>query len=231
LAVQAEHAESVTLLPDSCGDLLNPIFTFRFDVLRDKSGRISHCHLPSTEIGNACYYAPSPERAPRRIKNSGRTACQYLEACRPRQNVIDWNPENTAERGFNMSETVDPVWGLRLSVDELEQLRAEVPSPPSFPSLEEVPSLAADDLECFAEIKEVLKKHNKLDRFGITLLHSHFDMRPNEVLLERTNTEERRMVQEPEIIDTCDITAIDTQWYLGQSMPLSLVKCRTSMHS
>ncbi len=58
-AVHAEHAESVTLLLFSAIDLVNPLLAFRFDFLRNKSGRIWHCRIPITDIGEACYYAYS----------------------------------------------------------------------------------------------------------------------------------------------------------------------------
>jgi isoamylase len=58
-AVYSEHAESVTLLFYSSADLVNPLLTFRFDFLRNKSGRIWHCRLPIKEIGEASYYAYS----------------------------------------------------------------------------------------------------------------------------------------------------------------------------
>src|SRR6202166_3510880 len=56
-AVHSEHAESVTLLLYSSDDLVTPLLTFRFDFLRNKSGRIWHCRIPLTEMGDACYYA------------------------------------------------------------------------------------------------------------------------------------------------------------------------------
>src|SRR5271168_2820149 len=58
-AVHSEHAESVTLLLYSATDLVNPLFTFRFDYLRNKSGQIWHCRMPISEIGEARYYAYS----------------------------------------------------------------------------------------------------------------------------------------------------------------------------
>src|SRR5215510_7954786 len=58
-AVHAEHAESVTLLLYASTDLVNPLRTFRFDFLRNKSGRIWHCRLPISKIGAARYYAYS----------------------------------------------------------------------------------------------------------------------------------------------------------------------------
>jgi isoamylase len=58
-AVHSEHAESVTLLLYSSTDLVRPIVEFRFDFLRNKSGRIWHCRIPITDIGDAHYYAYS----------------------------------------------------------------------------------------------------------------------------------------------------------------------------
>ena len=58
-AVHAERAESVTLLFYSSNDLVSPLRTFRFDFLRNKSGRIWHCRIPFSEIREACYYAYS----------------------------------------------------------------------------------------------------------------------------------------------------------------------------
>ena len=49
-AVYAEHAESVTLLLYSADDLVNPILTFQFDFIRNKSGRIWHCRLPLDQM-------------------------------------------------------------------------------------------------------------------------------------------------------------------------------------
>jgi isoamylase len=58
-AIHSEHAESVTLLLYSAADLVNPLLTYRFDFLRNKSGRIWHCRIPIDKIGDARYYAYS----------------------------------------------------------------------------------------------------------------------------------------------------------------------------
>ena len=78
-AVYAERAESVTLLLYSSTDLVNPLITFRFDFLRNKSGRIWHCRMPVTEIGEARYYAYSV---------SGQTASQ-LHSFDPQKVLLD----------------------------------------------------------------------------------------------------------------------------------------------
>jgi len=58
-AVYGEHAESVTLLLYSEADLISPLLAYRFDFLRNKSGRIWHCRIPLREMGDARYYAYS----------------------------------------------------------------------------------------------------------------------------------------------------------------------------
>ena len=58
-AVYAEHAESVALLLYSADDLANPILTFQFDFIRNKSGRIWHCRLPLNEMRGVRYYGYS----------------------------------------------------------------------------------------------------------------------------------------------------------------------------
>ena len=78
-ALHAENAESVTLLLFSSTDLVNPLLTFRFDFLRNKSGRIWHCRVPITEIGEARYYGYSV---------SGQTAPQ-LHSFDPQKVLLD----------------------------------------------------------------------------------------------------------------------------------------------
>ena len=58
-AVYAEHAENVILLLYSDDDLVNPILTFQFDFLRNKSGRVWHCRIPLDQMRGARYYAYS----------------------------------------------------------------------------------------------------------------------------------------------------------------------------
>jgi glycogen operon protein len=66
-SLYANEAESVTLLLYTEGDLVNPIFTHRFDYLRNKSGRIWHCRVDQALLRGARYYAysvdgPEPQR-------------------------------------------------------------------------------------------------------------------------------------------------------------------------
>ena len=58
-AVYAERAETVTLFLYSRHDFANPILTFHFDSLLNKSGRIWHCRIPLNRMRGARYYAYS----------------------------------------------------------------------------------------------------------------------------------------------------------------------------
>ena len=57
--------------------------------------------------------------------------------------------------------------------------------------IDNVRPIDAEDLPCLNEIFEILKKHNCIDRFGVALLHKHFDLQEDEVLLETTDVDGR----------------------------------------
>ena len=46
-ALYSKHAESVTLLLYTESDIINPVLAYRFDYLKNKTGRIWHCRRPS----------------------------------------------------------------------------------------------------------------------------------------------------------------------------------------
>jgi isoamylase len=58
-SLYSKHAESVTLLFYADADLIRPVFTYRFDYLRNKSGRVWHCRIPRADLRGARYYAYS----------------------------------------------------------------------------------------------------------------------------------------------------------------------------
>jgi hypothetical protein len=53
------------------------------------------------------------------------------------------------------------------------------------------------DAPCLEEVRLVLQKHNALDRFGMALLHSHFDLAEDEMMLETTDAERREHMVRP----------------------------------
>jgi hypothetical protein len=95
-----------------------------------------------------------------------------------------------------------------------------------LPDLKFVPPFEADDQTCLEEIAEVLKKHGRLDRFGVTLLHQHFPVGDNEVMLETNDPVSRTLEMHP-----CDRTALEgldariTSWRLDSGEPLMACVC------
>ena len=55
----------------------------------------------------------------------------------------------------------------------------------------DVPKISEEDKEVLAAIRSVLVEHNALGRFGIHLLHKHFEVKEDEILVEYTNVDER----------------------------------------
>jgi hypothetical protein len=60
-----------------------------------------------------------------------------------------------------------------------------------LPELHATLPLDETDLVCLAELKAVLARHGKLDRFAVQLAHRHFDLAADEILVEQPDPEAR----------------------------------------
>lgn len=79
--------------------------------------------------------------------------------------------------------------------------------------------LTAGDAACLNDLRGVLERHVRLDRFGITLLHRHFDLGPDEVLLETIDFHDRTLMVRP--VPKAELgNAVQTQWRLSGLDPL-----------
>lgn len=63
----------------------------------------------------------------------------------------------------------------------------------SLPDIADVPKLADTDYECLDAIRDVLIRYNVINRFGIHLVHKHFNVTPDEVLVEYTDVGARTL--------------------------------------
>jgi hypothetical protein len=82
--------------------------------------------------------------------------------------------------------------------------------------VDDVQPLDAADLPCLAEVRDVLAKHGKLDRFGVRLQHRHFDLAASEILLETCDPETRTLVSTP--VDATGFepgSVLETAWRLS----------------
>ena len=82
-----------------------------------------------------------------------------------------------------------------------------------LPNIDAVPPFSADDQACFDEIRAVLAKHGKLTRFGVALLHDHFHVAEDEVLLETCDAKSRTLTVRPAKISSGD-AFVETIWSL-----------------
>ncbi len=57
--------------------------------------------------------------------------------------------------------------------------------------INDVRPIDGSDAACLLEIRDVLEKYGSLDRFGVSMLHSHFEVADDEMMLETTNVANR----------------------------------------
>lgn len=91
--------------------------------------------------------------------------------------------------------------------------------------IDDVRPFDEDDAECFAEVRDVLKKHGKLERFGLALLHSHFSLAPDEVMLETTDKEGRVLMTKPARKGDLG-NSVSTLWMLSDAEGIEMAYCR-----
>ncbi|MCC3450109.1 MAG: hypothetical protein JGK04_22160 [Microcoleus sp. PH2017_39_LGB_O_B] len=64
-------------------------------------------------------------------------------------------------------------------------------------NIDEIDPISEQDEACLDEIRLVLEKHGRLSKFGIALLHNHFLLEEDEVLVEYCDTEKRILTSKP----------------------------------
>lgn len=106
--------------------------------------------------------------------------------------------------------------------------RIPLTSATALPDIEDVPPLNDDDRACIEEVTEVLKKHGSLSRFGLMLLHQHFDLGAGEVMLEECDPVSRTLTIRPKpVVELEKIAFRHTSWRLDSNGPVMHCACRT----
>jgi hypothetical protein len=77
--------------------------------------------------------------------------------------------------------------------------------------IDDVRPIDESDAECLEEIRLVLAKYGNLSRFGIALLHSHFELAEDEMMLETTNVALREHWVRPVKKSYLEEVGLDTQ--------------------
>jgi len=92
--------------------------------------------------------------------------------------------------------------------------------------IRDVEPLNEKDLPIMDEIYHVLRKHDALQRFGVTLLHEHFEIDDDEVLIEMTDRNTRTQTIQPVNKNHPDlIGSIETSWRLDTGIPIMGCSC------
>lgn len=79
-----------------------------------------------------------------------------------------------------------------------ELLSVEVTHFADFQHVNDVEPLSDKDHELLSKMRDLLLSHDAVDRFGVHLIHKHFDLGDDEVIVEYTNEEERRQTTQVE---------------------------------
>jgi hypothetical protein len=95
---------------------------------------------------------------------------------------------------------------------------------PPLPNINEVEAISAADDACLSDLRAVLLKHNALSRFGVWLLHEHFDLVEGEVMLESVDTLRRTLTIRPVEAEKTG-PAVETSWRLDS--PSGGRRCET----
>jgi hypothetical protein len=88
-----------------------------------------------------------------------------------------------------------------------------VPTP--LPDIDEVEHISENDEDLLQELREVLLKHGAEARFGLMLLHQHFPIADDEILVETVDAAGRTLTVRPQSAAAYrGIRSVETQWRL-----------------
>lgn len=82
--------------------------------------------------------------------------------------------------------------------------------------INDVKPLDDKDRACLDAVRDTLEKFGCLNRFGVSLLHKHFEMSEDEILVEQVDEAARKLLTKPVKIDLVRdamATAMETQWH------------------
>lgn len=95
--------------------------------------------------------------------------------------------------------------------------------------ISEVAPLSEADAPLIEELVATLRKHKALHRFGLTLLHRHFEFLEDELLVETTDIENRTHVVKPVSKDALKHEAyVETAWRLDTGTATTACVCIVS---
>lgn len=95
-----------------------------------------------------------------------------------------------------------------------------------LPDLHEVSPLDDDDVSCMAELRDLLARHGRLERFALHLAHRNFDLDHDEVLVEYSDPQRREKWQRvTSRAHAARLDAVPTTWMLTAVKPVAVRVC------
>lgn len=82
-----------------------------------------------------------------------------------------------------------------------------------LPDIDDAMLLDDADMKCLEEVQDVLSRHGKALRFSVGLIHKHFDISENEILLETCDPINRQLICRPvdrSVLESAKVVA--TNW-------------------
>jgi len=93
--------------------------------------------------------------------------------------------------------------------------------------IDDVEPVGENDTDCLSEIRDVLRKYGMMKRFGVALLHSHFDVANDEIMLETNDPESRTLLTRPVKMDGQSAENIGTVFMLREGDVITTAWCKS----
>jgi hypothetical protein len=81
-------------------------------------------------------------------------------------------------------------------------------------AIDEVERRLDSEARLFGEVREVLKRYGVERKYGLALLHKHFDLADDEVMMEYTDVENRTLTTKPARRSEVSGDVVETLWSL-----------------
>lgn len=108
----------------------------------------------------------------------------------------------------------------------MSALKLEAVQYATLPDIDDVEPINDKDHEVLQELRATLAKHGYTDRFGICLLHKHFELADDEVLMETTDNDSRVSTLFVQRRGEESKTTIETMWrFSNGGDPIAGQKC------
>jgi hypothetical protein len=99
----------------------------------------------------------------------------------------------------------------RYVVEQPDQIVMQPMQWAQIPDVHDIAPLSELDADCLRELREVLRRHDALGRFAVSLIHKHFDMQPTEQMVEFTDPAARTLTIKP-ISSREGLRTLETTW-------------------